>query len=63
MEKVATDMYGSDVSEGDTVKISGSSNRYIVDDIGYDGDMLELTDERSGTKMSCVNSNQVIKVG
>ena len=56
---MATDHYGSNIGVGDLVTKVGSSDEFVITDITYGGDMVDLGgynwDEEN------VNSNDVIK--
>lgn len=58
---MATDAYGQEISIGDKVTKIGSCDEFIISNIKYGGDMVDLSgynwDETD------VNSNNIVKVG
>ena len=57
----AEDYNGNMIKVGDIVTIAGYCNQYVVTNIKYGGDMVDLNDQNG--QPTSANSNQVIKVG
>jgi len=60
---MAEDLYGNEIEVGDTVKISGASNTYIVSDLHYGGEMADLVVSDYGNDRDGVRVHDLIKVG
>ena len=57
---MATDCYGNVVNVGDRVTKVGFCDEYVVSNIKYGGDMVDLSGDNFD--ISDVNSNDIIKI-
>ena len=60
---MSSDYYGNEVEIGDTVTKVGSSGEYVVTNILYGGDQVEIEGIEDISISQTVNTNNVIKIG
>tara|TARA_Y100000034_G_scaffold110158_1_gene142074 strand:- start:213 stop:398 length:186 start_codon:yes stop_codon:yes gene_type:complete len=61
---MGTDVNGDEIEVGDIVKVAGSSNEYVVDDLHYGGDVADLGARDMGEEdIMGINTTHLLKIG